>query len=77
MIRSGKKTIFMHHTAHTISKSGHLGAYLNADVLFHLLANISKQIKKKCAFLKVYFFFFKSQFLSFMLLFFITGDKNE
>ncbi len=33
---------FMHQTTHTICKSGHLGEYLNADVLFHLLANISK-----------------------------------
>ncbi len=29
---------FMHQTTHTICKSGHLGEYLNADVLFHLLA---------------------------------------
>ncbi len=53
---------FMHQTTHTICKSGHLGEYLNADVLFHLLANISKT-------------FFLSKLFEFMLLFFITGDK--
>ncbi len=37
-----EKKMFMPHTTHTVCKSGHLGEYLNADVLFHLLANISK-----------------------------------
>lgn len=59
MIRSGKKKMFMHHTTHTICKSGHLGEYSNADALFHLLANISKT-----------FTFFKSKLFQFYVVVF-------